>query len=230
MGIKIKVKVDFRETVKQLNKLEKKQVPFATAKSLTELAKIGQRAVRNNLDKKFELRAKSFIKRNIRIIPAKKRDVNKLKAFSAVYTDDKITKFMVIHEEGGIRKSTQSKRLSIPSTDLQKLQFRKSTGAVKKKYQPRTLLKDFKGSRGKRGPRTRSRTKKPFIITGKGGQKLLVRRISKKRRPLELLYVFDKTIKITKRWGFEKTVRGIVGFKANRIFERNLNQALSTAH
>jgi len=224
-----KFKVDFRATVRALNEIQKKQVPFATAKSLTDLAKAGQAAVRVNTEKKFDLRAKAFIKRNIRITPAKKREVRTGKAFSAVRTDPKIKSFMVGHEKGETRKAMKSRRISVPGTDLVKKAFRKASGGVKRRFLPSTLLKDFKGDRGVRGPKTKSRVKKPFIILGKNGVPLVVRRISKKRKPLEILYSFKKFVKIDKKWGFEKTVKGIVQFKAKRIFEMNLKKALASA-
>ena len=225
----IGVKVDFRKTIRSMDRFHKKQVPFAVAKSLTELAKEGQAAVRKNLDKKFDLRATRFIKRNIRITAAKKRDVNKLKAFSAVRTDAKISEFMVIHEKGGTRKPIESRKIAVPSQSLTQKSYRKSSGGVKARFLPKTLLKDFKGNRGSRGPRKKTRSRKPFIITGKGNKPLIVRRTSKKRKPLEILYSFSNSVKVDATWGFEKTVRGVANFKATRVFERNLAAAIKSA-
>ncbi len=223
------VKVDFRKTIRGVEKMHQKQIPFAVAKSLTDLAKIGQSAVRANLPKKFNIRATAFITRNIRITPAKKRDVNRLKAFSAVRTDPKISQFMNIHEKGGTRTPRSSKKLAVPTKALQLKSYRKSSGGVKKRFQPGTLLKDFKGTRGARGPRKKTRSRKPFIIIGKGNTPLIVRRVSKKKRPLEVLYVFKKSVTIDRTWGFEKTVMGIVNFKAKKTFEKNISAAIRSA-
>ena len=221
------VKVDYRDTIRALDRIEKKQVPFAVAKSLTQLAKIGQGAVWANTQKKFDLKAKAFIKRNIKITPAKKTDFKAGKAFSAVYTDRKIINFMVGHEAGQTRTSSTGK-LAIPTTGVKKRAYRKASGGVKKSWLPSTLLKGFKGSRGKRS-KQKTRKKQPFIITTKTGVQMVVRRVSKKRKPLDFLYVFSKTAKIDKRWFFARTVERVVTFKSQNVFDRNLKLALATA-
>lgn len=224
----IKVKVDFRDTVKALNVLEKKQVPFATAKALTRLAQLAQTAVKKNLPKRFDLRRKSFITSRIKIISAKKKDVNTLKAFSAVKTHDQIS-FMVAHEKGKTRRK-QGGSFSVPSRITKSEGYRKKTGGRKKTKLPSHLLKDYPASqRGKRGSRAQTKGRKPFILDD-GGKAFIVRRLTtKKNSPLKLIYTFAKKIRIKPTWGFEKTVNGVVKANAKRIFEKELSNALATA-
>jgi hypothetical protein len=70
--MKLRTTVDVSEAVRGLDELQKSQLPFAIAATLTGCAKAGQRAVQQGLGGKFTLR-NSFTKQGIRITPAEKK-------------------------------------------------------------------------------------------------------------------------------------------------------------
>jgi hypothetical protein len=67
----LKVTVDMSEAMAGLADLQKRQIPFAVAKTLTECAKAGQQAVQGGLNGKFTLR-NNFTRQGVRIKPAEK--------------------------------------------------------------------------------------------------------------------------------------------------------------
>jgi len=198
---------DTKETRKSLSLLGKSQYPFALAKSLTLTAKKAQDRVKRVTEMKFNLRSK-FTTRGIKIIPSRKSDVKRGIANATIFTDDKIVNHMVGHEAGQRRRAQQSRFLTIPSTDLKKQGFRMASGKVKKKFRPSVLLKGKSNNRGGANQQRRSRQRKAFIIQGKRGTPLIVRRKNLRgSRPLELLYVLKKNVTIDRKWSFEKQVR-----------------------
>jgi len=211
---------------RQLTDIEKNQFPFALAKSLTGTAKKAQMILREETGRRFNLHGK-FVENNIRVIPSKKQDVKRGIAEAAVYTDKKIVRFMVQHEPGALRSPLSSKQIAVPIY-LPK-PYRTASGRIKKKWRPETLLKDFKGEKGSGKARRRSKTKRAFIIRAKSGDDLIVRRVSDKRRPLQILYLLTNRVKIKKHWLFEVTVRSVAGRSFERIFNRNLMKAVKTA-
>jgi len=225
----VSIVMDTKETFKSLSLLAKSQYPFALAKSLTMTAKIAQERVKRVTEAKFNVRSK-FTTRGIRIIPSRKADVQRGIANAAVFTDSKITNYMVGHEAGQTRRASTSKFMSVPSTDLKKKGFRMASGRVKKKFRPSVLLKGKATNRSGANQKRRSRQRKAFIIQGKDGTPLIVRRQNlRASRPLELLYVLKKNVKIDKKWTFEKQVRVSVGFNFERTFSREMNRAIATA-
>ena len=69
--MQLKVTVDVSAAVAGLHDLQKRQIPFALAKTLTACAKIGQGKTQESLEGKFKLR-NDFTRRGIRIKPAEK--------------------------------------------------------------------------------------------------------------------------------------------------------------
>jgi len=69
--MELKVSVDVSEAVAGLDDLQKTQIPFALAKTLTGCAKASQAGVQESLGEKFTLR-NNFTRQGIRIKPAEK--------------------------------------------------------------------------------------------------------------------------------------------------------------
>jgi len=236
------IKVLSADTIRALSSIQRQQFPFAFAKSLTQIAKTVQTGVQMRTRLEFQLHSE-FIPRGIRIIPAKKGDVKTGRAFSAVYTAERISTFMPIHEEGGQREPSRQSgggggdkgaSFALPGQFLQTKKFRTSTGKVKQRWRPAELLRNYRrhGSGGgklvavSRG----GRKKTPFIIRGKGsGVPMIVRRKSKKRTPLEVLYIFSSRATIKPVWDFEETVEKVVQLGFSKKFSRNLALAVETA-
>ena len=91
----------------QLSNIAKKQIPFAVAKTLTNIAQKSQNEVRNSIKEKFFIRKKSGgFESSIRIKPATKTNLT-----AEVYT---MAAFAALQQTGGIKKAKDG-RLAIPS-------------------------------------------------------------------------------------------------------------------
>ncbi len=91
----------------ELANIAKKQIPFAVAKTLTNVAQKSQDEVRKNIREKFFIRKKSGgFESSIRIKPATKNNLT-----AEVYT---MAAFAALQQTGGIKKAKDG-RLAIPS-------------------------------------------------------------------------------------------------------------------
>lgn len=232
----IKIDFDAKKAMSALNTLERRQFPFAFAKSLTETAEAARQGVGIQSRREFGLHSE-FIPRNIKKSGASKQDFTSFGfAEAAVFTGRRLDDWMGAHETGGTRKPgtggvggrDRGSHLALPGKGLKKRSFKTRSGKIRSRWKPKRLLEKFNDGRGGRtvkGGRG-GRKKEPFVIRGKNsGVPMIVRRISKKRYPLEVLYVFVKDAKIDKKWGFEKTVRRV----ANGVFKKKLSKNLVMA-
>jgi hypothetical protein len=95
------------KAIENLNQIAKKQVPFAVAKTLTNIAQKSQEEVRKNIREKFFIRKKSGgFESSIRIKPATKRNLT-----AQVYT---MATFAALQQTGGTKKAKDG-RLAIPA-------------------------------------------------------------------------------------------------------------------
>ena len=96
----VRCKVDVSEAVAGLHELQKEQIPFALAKTLTGCAQAGQSKVKEGLDSKFDLK-NTFTQRGIRIKPAEKNSA-RIEADVHTYTETPShPDYMAPQEEGG---------------------------------------------------------------------------------------------------------------------------------
>ena len=224
-----------------LSDLEKNQFPFALAKTLTEVAEMAVQNVQKTTRQEFQLHGE-FIPRGIARSPAKKADVRNTGIGSTViFTKPIISGWMPVHETGGVRQSAgggagdKGKYLAVPATDLLKRSYRTGTGRVRMPYKPSTLLATYKGrnvsmSGGIVRPTKGGRKGKAFVIRGKGsGTPMIVRRKTKSRYPLELLYIFSKRARYKPVWGFEKAVDETVELHFQDTLHANLQKAVASA-
>jgi len=222
-----------RDTIRDLNRIERVQLPFVLAKTLTQTARGAAQAGRIRTRKAFDLHGE-FIPKGIRFRPASKSDLLRFGFIeSDVHTAERISTFMPIHERGGIRKPTagagrdKGRAFAIPGEDLRERSFRTRSGRVRKRWRPGTLLQGYSRKRAERGPRSgRTNRRKAFVRRGRGGVPLVLRRRGPKRYPLERLYIFEPQVKIDADWGLEQAVRRYVGFAFTRKFERNMKDAV----
>ncbi len=122
--ISINVKSNVKQFTRHLKRVEKKQIPFATARALTWTAKDVQKWLIKKIPSIFNVTKKWWLKQQptgIRIKPAKKNDL-----VSSVYTK---AHFAHLQEEGGTKRPTKSKNLMIPTKKVPKSR-RKSGGAA----------------------------------------------------------------------------------------------------
>jgi len=95
------------KATENLNQIAKKQIPFAVARTLTNIAQKSQEEVRKNIREKFFIRKKSGgFESSIRIKPA-----TKTKLTAEVYT---MAAFAALQQTGGAKKAKDG-RLAIPA-------------------------------------------------------------------------------------------------------------------
>lgn len=226
------IKIFEKQAYQKLTAIEKEQHPFVLAKSLTQIAKGAMFAVKQKTRQEFDLKSE-FIPKSIRFSGANVKQMKDTgKANSFVFTMDRI-QFMSIHEEGGEREpfsagtDDKGRSFTIPSEMIEG-KHRTSRGRVRKRYKPKELLKNYQGRTTRARPQGKAkRTKEPFIIRAKeSGVPMIVRRTTKKRYPLKILYIFSSRVKYSPEWEFEDTVVDYVERSFPSLYKRNMQLAI----
>jgi hypothetical protein len=234
----MRIDVDDAQALRNLRFISQEQWPFALTLALTRTAQLAQGAVRAATRANFKLHGE-FIPRGIRVKPAKKGDVKMGSGTAEVFTAPGISGWMPLHETGGEKVPgshsggvDRGKYLALPGEDLRKKSHKTGTGRTRKKWTPATLLKDY-SKRTSGGDVVRvgrgGRKGKPFIISGQfSGVPMIVRRASKGRYPLELLYIFSKRATIKPVWDFEDTINKMVRMEFTNQLRKAVQQAITT--
>lgn len=213
----VRIDFNYRKELAKFKGMEREQFPFAVSLALTKTAIQSQKIVQKETREKFKLHT-MFIPSNIRIIPAKKKDLIRYGFAEAyVHTTEKVA-FMTIHEEGGV-KTPRGRALSLPSEGLGH-NYRTASGKIKTGMRPAALLKRMNANAGT-GRKKRSGGKPaPFIRKG-----MILVRQGEGRYPLKVLYKFETKAQIKPRWEFEDSVRIVAG----NYFAHNLKESMKFA-
>jgi hypothetical protein len=136
--MQLRVTVDASEAVAGLDDLQKSQIPFALAKTLTGCAKAGQAKVQEGLGGKFTLR-NNFTRQGIRIKPASKNgavieaDVHTDTANRSTGAPD----YLLPQEDGGEKVPHRGHEyLAVPTRYLRQM----APGAIPAELRPKNLL------------------------------------------------------------------------------------------
>ena len=136
--MEIRTTVDATELVGGLDDLQKKQLPFAMAKSLTGSVKAAQVAVQESLNSKFTLR-NNFTRQGIRIKPAEK-NAQRIEADVHTDTANRSTgapDYLGAQEEGGEKVPHGGHEyLAVPTKYLRQM----CPGPIPQELRPRNLL------------------------------------------------------------------------------------------
>lgn len=137
----IKVGIDVTEVVAGLDELQKRQLPFALAKTLTGVVKKAQGGVQASLGKKFHLR-NTFTSQGIRVRPASKSGGAGGIISADVHTDTANRStgagdYLLPQEEGGEKVPINGRHfLAIPTRYLRQM----APGIIPTELRPRNLL------------------------------------------------------------------------------------------
>ena len=215
--MKLRTSIDVSEAVAGLNDLQKKQLPFALAATLTGCAKAGQAATQEGLSGKFHLR-NDFTRRGIRIKPASKKG-ERIEADVHTDTANRNTgapDYLVAQQGGGEKVPHGGRQfLAVPTKYLRQL----APGVIPAELRPRNLLGAVGGRfmvnrRGKAGALRNQRIVQGFVFfiqTLQSGNKAIMGRYWTDRE--ETAYPFYFLIpegKIRARLDMDKTVRQVV--------------------
>lgn len=224
----VTIQVDAEKALADLGAIGSKHVPFVVAATLTRVAEMARNEARRVTRLKFRLHT-DFIPQSVRFKPASKYDIkSRGEAFSSVFTTDKISGYMPLHETGGEKDpNIGHSKLALPTTDLQRTGFQTGSGAVRQSLKPKTLLRQYQGP-SKTGSRTPGAAKKAFIIRSKKNPSvtLIVRRKTKARFPLQRLFFFEPRARIKSRWTFIPTVQRYVDFNFRPVLEKKWQEAI----
>jgi len=178
-----------------------RDMPKAFAISLTWTAKDAQADLQARLAQSFILR-RPWIKNRIRITPARAP----AQLFSEVGSIDP---FMGIHEKGGEKKA-QKHSLAVPMV-----------GTARKTKQSITPRSKWPGKLLEKP--------KYFILRTKRGARLVAKRRTKNRYPVQLFYALAKEVRIPPRWNFSdqvfNSVRKHWGKNAIRAVDRIMTKS-----
>lgn len=152
--------IDFKSNVKAFTKdmkaVERKQVPFATARALTWTAQDAQKDIQGKIKSIFNVTRKWWLKQQatgIKIKPAKKDNLK-----SSVYTD---AYFAELQEEGGTRKPHKSGKLTIPTKKVPK--SRRKAGGAKQMLQSDKVFATERGIYRRKGGKKRKNQKRELL-------------------------------------------------------------------
>ncbi len=189
-----------KRTMRWMDDVGKKQIPFALAVALTKTAKDVQKDELKHLHREFTIRNK-WPERGplaVKITPATKK-----RMFATVFTK---ADFMPLHETGGT-KIPEGNHLAIPTSNVK----RGKTGKITKGQRPRNL-------------------KKSFVLETKGGQLGIWQRKGRgKRSEIKPMYWLEPRANIKKSWDWFRTGFKTINRTFNDNFSKSLDKALRTS-
>jgi len=223
------VRVEWKETAKDLDRLSKSELPYVVARALTETARGASMKMQRVTRNVFNIHSQ-FVPRGVRFTPAFAKDLRRYGFIEAdVHTAPRISTFMPVHETGGTRYPQRSgsvndkgRSIAIQSKFLRR-NIRTGTGKVQKAWKPAMLLKDYNSSHNKRTIKVGRGGKRgsAFIINSrKNNVAMIVRRKSSGSYPLERLFVFASHAGYKPEWGFEQNVKGFAAYAFDKKFKR----------
>lgn len=231
-GLGISVKADVSKVVRRLNNIQKKQVPFAIARALTQTAKDGQKEVKRQMQIKLHNPTK-YTLNSIFINPARKKgdtesSVN-IKEFGG--KGNAAFDYLKPQMDGGQRPLKRYERLLQMRGVLPSGHYTVPGAAANldqhgniKPSQISKMLSDVHAQLDKH-QRTKSRKKKYYYLD-LGHVKGIFFGEGRRIRPF---MIFVRSARYTVRFEFSKMVNGIAKSKFVPNFNRALRQALKTA-
>lgn len=215
------------EVEREFGRMGREQVPFATAKALTQLAFDGQRAGKTELERALELRNR-YSATGIQVDPANKAAWPNIEAKVGV---EQGRSYLIDHITGGKRDGGTHGRAILEADDM-----RSASGKVAKGKRPAALIAKAKYSKRKAdlaaafGGRKRKASKPlPFLFfSRRWGNEVLAVRTGEDRYPLKILYAFRKGVSIKREFELDLAVQGAVLGNYKAAFDKALRRAIAT--
>lgn len=208
-GFRFAVATSAPELKKAFGDFARKQLPFATAVSLTHLARESQERVQVEMTGRFKLHG-TRLQQGVRIKPADKRDWPNLRAI----VGDK-DEFMVRQETGGEKRAQKgASQVAIPVAMVAKLKG--PTGRPPRRLVPKVIMNQS-GIYERPGD--------AIVASPRRAEKLL----GNERKAALRLWFVRSSVRIKPRFKFRETVVDEAQHRYAAIFERNLTAAVKSA-
>lgn len=195
----IRVTTTRRELERSIRYAADEQIPFATAKTLTQLARIGRDASRARLPRVFTMRSRGLPK-GIDFQRAEKRDWPRQRAYVGLKP---WAGFLALHERGGVKRGERGHRIAVPTRIVK----RTGRGAVVKSQRPSSILR-------RKG--------------GRIDEQARVRLSSPRRRGASIFYTLHARVRVERAPFLREPVERAVRKLYARRLARNLADALAT--
>lgn len=202
------------------------QIPFATARALTDVAFKTMRVEKSEMAKALELRNR-FSQAGVQVNPAEKSD------WPAIYAEVGIEErrsYLIDHITGGKRQGGTHGRAILEQENL-----RTRTGRVPRGKRPAALV--AKAKRTKRqaelrdtfGGRRGKDKRLPFLFySRKWGNEVLAQRMGEERYPLRIIYAFKRGVTIRREFEMDVIAQREVGAHYYQAFNKALRRAIAT--
>lgn len=182
-----------------------RQIPYATARALTMLAKGAQTEIRSTLGApgRFRLRS-TWTARGIRIVPADKRDYPAVQAIVG-----SVDEYLVLQETGGTKTSATGRRVAIPAKIPAS---RRGALGVPKSIKPSPLIERGRGFIDERGD---------LLVRNAKGSRFIG-----PRRPPAVYFFLRASAHIRPRLGFRDQATKYLSERYGEQFSKELQAAL----
>lgn len=211
-----------KDFTKMLNGIDK-NVRLAVYKTLEQTAEKARSAIIANYPKKFPDENGVVKNKGVPKMTSKTRVDKKNMSISLNWGQKKNVDFMDDQEYGAERKGLNGGSRAMPTWVAQRM-GRKASGRMKAGYSVKNLMDQIMQYENKRSKETGK--PKPFLMTSKSGHHMIARRRTKARDSFDVLYHFDRKVKIRPRWDFVKTVEGIAVHTIDKTFVKNLEESM----
>lgn len=200
-----------------------KEIPFATARALTDVAFGVQRVEKSEMARALTLRNK-FSQSGVQVNPAERRDWPNTQAEVGI---ERRRSYLIDHVTGGKRPGGKHGRAILEQEDL-----RSKSGRIPSGKRPGAMIeRAMRAKQAQKARRTRGGADKrlPFLFySRKWGNEVLAQRTGAERYPLRIVYAFRKGVSIKREYPFDL----IAGREVNRsyyaAFDRRLRQAIAS--
>ena len=200
MAITLDIRADIKGVTKHLNRIQRKQIPFAASVAINTTLKDVQRAEQKQMKTKLDRPTPQTIKA-LRVKFSNKRNLQ-----GEVFLLDWAAAYLKYQIQGGTRR-TKGGTTAVPTKNAR--------------------LNKYGNIPGRRKGLVKRKTE--FIATIKG-QAGVWRRTGRGRKQVQLIHAFIKNPSYPAgRWPFYRIAKGVVDNKFKRNFHKALSQALRTA-
>lgn len=198
----MQISSNFKDVIKGLSDLDKKQIPFAISKALNDTAFQAKDALVAQMRKKLD-NPTPFTLRAVKI-----KKATKDRQYAFIYIDDTQAKYLDNMYFGGV-KTPKKKAIVVPTKDVRLNKYGNLT-----RNKVKNLLKSPNYFSG--------------VVKGKGGTRSGIFR-KYKNGTVKQVIIWEASKKEKKRLDFKKSIAGVVEHRFDDNFRKALEFAIKTA-